>query len=155
VRVLGLHLDQLAQVRFHLLVALELLGGQRHVVEQVGLLGILPQRLAEQLEGVAAVVRLAQQLRLGNDQLHFLVGVVLCRTLQVGARLVELSLLGDRARGAQARRDHLLAADDLLVPFDGARPGLLLLAIWPSRLAHAVRVAIARPSSRFMFSSDR
>src|SRR5207249_3570015 len=144
VRVLGLHLDQLAQVRFHLLVALELLGGQRHVVEQVGLLGILLERLAEQLEGVAAVVRLAQQLRLGHDQLHFLVGVVLGRALQVGARLVEPSLLGDRARGAQARGDHLLAADDLLVPFDGARPGLLLLGDLAQQVAHAVRVAIAQ-----------
>ena len=143
-RVLGLHLDQLAQVRFHLRVALELLVCERHVVEQVGLLGILLQRLAEQLEGVAVAARLAQELRLGHDQLHFLVGVVLGRALQVGARLVELSLLGDRARGAQARGDHMLAADDLLVPLDGARPGLLLLGDLAEQVAHAVGVAIAQ-----------
>ena len=56
VRVIGLDLDQLAQVRLEQVEALELLRGEREVVQQVGLVGLLVERLGEQLERVAVPV---------------------------------------------------------------------------------------------------
>ena len=66
VRVVGLDPDQLAQVRLEQVEALELLRGEREVVEQLGLLGLLAERVAQQREGVRVLVRVAQQLRLGD-----------------------------------------------------------------------------------------
>src|ERR1041385_280076 len=51
-RMVGTHLDQLAQVRLEDVEAIELLGGERVVVQQLGLLGILLQRIGEKLESV-------------------------------------------------------------------------------------------------------
>jgi hypothetical protein len=50
----------------------------------------------------------------------------------------------DRVRGAHARRHRVLAAQDRLVPFDGARPVLLLLGDLAQRVAHAVGIAVAQ-----------
>ena len=65
-RVVGPHLDQLAQIRLEHVEALELLGGERVVVEELGLVGILLQRLGEQLERVLVAVGVAQELRFGD-----------------------------------------------------------------------------------------
>ena len=62
--------------------------------------------------------------------------------VQVFARGLELSFLGDRVGGAQPRRQRVLAVLDLLVPLDGARPLLLLLGDLAEDEARAVRVAI-------------
>ena len=46
--MVGPHLDQLAQIRLEHVEALELLGGEGVVVEELGLVGILLQRIGEQ-----------------------------------------------------------------------------------------------------------
>ena len=71
-RVVGLQLDELAQARFGFVDAVELLGDHRGVVEEVGRLRELHQRLRQHRVRAGVVVRVAQQLRLGLPHLDAL-----------------------------------------------------------------------------------
>ena len=149
VRVIGLHLDQPLQVGLEHVEAVQLLGGERVVVQQVGLVGALGERLAEQVEGLLVQVGLAQQLRFRDQQLNALRFALRAGGTQVGAPLREIALLGEHARDPHPGRQQVLAALDRLVPLERARPVLLLLRDLAQREAHCVRVPIAKLEQPF------
>jgi hypothetical protein len=74
VRVVGLHLDHLAQVRLEDVELVDALRGHRAVVEELEGLGMLGHRLVEEVVGVPPGARVAQQLRLDLDHLDAVLG---------------------------------------------------------------------------------
>src|SRR5205085_6078456 len=81
-RVVGLHLDQLPQVALERVVLLELFRGEREVVQELRLIGLALQRLAEEPIGILRAIRVAQELSFRDGELHLLAGMI-------GGRLVQ------------------------------------------------------------------
>ena len=88
----------------------QLLGRHRGVVEQIGVVRLLLQRLVQQIVRLLIVLRLAQQLRFGLDQQRSLLVGGGLDVLQVLARLGQLVLASEQECIARLRRDELLAA---------------------------------------------
>ena len=55
-------------------------------------------------------LRVAQELRFGDGELHRILRILVGDALQESARFVELALLRDGVGGAHARRQHVIAA---------------------------------------------
>ena len=130
--------------------ALELLGGQREVVEKLGLLRLLVERVGEERERLGMALRVAQELRFGDGELHRVLRILVGDALQESTCFIELALLCDGIGRAHAGRQHVIAALNTFVPLDGARPELLLLGDLTEQIAHGVGVPVVQPRTRFM-----
>src|SRR5436309_159316 len=131
VRVLGPYLDQLAKGRLENIHPLDFLREHGVVVEQLGVVRNPIERLPDQIERGLRLVRVAQELRFGEDQLHPLLAGLRSRLLQPAARLVELALSGEHLSVADLRLHVLLALAHFTVPAQRLRKILRSSATWP------------------------
>jgi len=143
VRVVGLDEDDFAQARLQDVHSIELLGEHRIVVQQVRIVGHLVEPLLDDFERLFWLICVAQQLSLGEDELHAFLVRGRIDLLQVVAGRSKIALLRHHLRGVDLRRQVLLTPRHLRVPFDRFRKSLLLLVDLAKIKPHRVAVAVA------------
>ncbi len=104
--------------------------------------GSFLERVAEQIERLLILVRVAQQLRLGLRQLHALLVVLRAHLLQVLARIGEPALFRQHAGITHLGVDVLFSRRDRAIPLERLVEPLPLFIDLAEVEAHRVRILV-------------